>query len=97
MWAMHTGTLLTAGPAGAPPSKHIGEVDAAVSEIMHPDAVVSVLTEVYPWLAAPHGCLSGASLSLPAEVGMGIAIGACTGLWALGVLFVICFPTSKSR
>lgn len=45
-----------------------------------------------------HSCLAGAALSQPMEVGVGIALGACGGLWTLGIpLFVIVFLTNRGR
>lgn len=47
---------------------------------------------------APPDCLSGVSLNQPVQVGAGIAIGACAGLWSLGILlFVILFLTNRGR
>lgn len=51
-----------------------------------------------PGWAPPYNCLSGASLSQPAEAGVGIALGACGGLWTLGILlFVTLFLTNRGR
>lgn len=47
---------------------------------------------------APPDCLSGVSLNQPVQVGAGFAIGACAGLWSLGILlFVILFLTNRGR
>ncbi|XP_059024783.1 uncharacterized protein LOC131827781 isoform X3 [Mustela lutreola] len=57
----------------------------------------SWISKVVPSLLLPAWAVgSGASLSQPAEAGVGIAFGACGGLWTLGILlFVTLFLTNR--
>ncbi|XP_059024782.1 uncharacterized protein LOC131827781 isoform X2 [Mustela lutreola] len=59
----------------------------------------SWISKVVPSLLLPAWAVgSGASLSQPAEAGVGIAFGACGGLWTLGILlFVTLFLTNRGR